>query len=347
MIFQELKKSAELSINELIQDWKSSDFNQFYEKLLSLHRSFLSTIEPQGLKTNDFTNAHNQFTKQVKGLVAKTDIGSLYVSIHNLKEILTGENGHHPLIEDLSSELRVYLESVWEVLNQISRFPSNFSLVLELIKTANKIEKTFSYFDKCVTFLNATNKLLSKSLHKSEQEEEVIFVFSAEIITLNEFIDKLDALKQIYSEICLIFQIEESNHSLKVGRIESGSLLAKIFGESKVIEFMIWFAKESVKYLHRTYTSEGKMGKLSANVDQLNEQIGLYEKLNAILGKERMSALQHEQAEALQKSAAIITKKYQKLLERETKININNEVLEVQYENPVLSIEGDKKQIAD
>ncbi len=345
MIYPELRETAELSIVKLLQDWKSSDFIQFYGNLLTQHKIFLTTIERDGIKPNEFTSAHNKFNKQVKVLVTSTDIGSLYVSIHNLKKALSGDSGRHPLIENFSSELISHLDQVWQVLNSISKLPSNFDLVLKLIRLAYKIEKTFDYFDRCLIFLDITGKLLSNSTPKSEGDDEVIFIFSAEIITLSDFIDKLNTLKQIYTEACLLFEVEEAHHSLKVGKIESGSLFAKLFGESKVIEFIIWFAKESIKFLHRNYTTEGKRGKLAVNVEQLNEQIGLYEKLNNVLGDKRMAVLQNEQSETLQKSAILLSKQYQKLLERETKIHINNESLEVQSKKGILFLEGGPKQI--
>lgn len=94
-----------------------------------------------------------------------------------------------------------------------------------------------------------------------------------------QFAEKLKALQRIYSELCLLLAVSESEHPLRIGKIESGSLWAKVFGEPRVLKLIGDFLEASVQYLHRNYTAEGKIGAVPSKIQSLDAVLELSRRL--------------------------------------------------------------------
>ena len=79
----------------------------------------------------------------------------------------------------------------------------------------------------------------------------------------------------MYTEAAVLFRVNETEQPIRIGRIESGSLLAEVVGNTVVIGLIAKALAEGTKYLHRTYTDEGRIGQIPKNVRSMEALFGL------------------------------------------------------------------------
>lgn len=137
--------------------------------------------------------------------------------------------------------------------------------------------------------------------------------------TYQEFVDKLQSLQELYSEICLLFNVSENDYPLRIVKMESGSLFVKIFGESKVIATILSWIEETTKYFHRNYTKEGKISAIPRDLTAIEKVLEVTQKL------EEVGIDVGEAKDKLQKSSIVVADKLNKLLAGEADISINQE----------------------
>lgn len=154
-------------------------------------------------------------------------------------------------------------------------------------------------------------------------EETQLSLVLYEADTLPGFFEKLEALQHLYSELCMLLNVSESEHPLRVGKIESGSLWVKVFGDTKVIQLIASLIEATVGYLHRQFTTEGKIGAVPKKLEALDAAIQVSSKLDA-LGVDTSEMNDH-----LRKSGVSISKNLATLLEDQPKVSINDRLFAV------------------
>ncbi|MGO4390535.1 hypothetical protein AB4Z46_04175 [Variovorax sp. M-6] len=140
---------------------------------------------------------------------------------------------------------------------------------------------------------------------------------------LTDFAQRLLALQSLYSELCMLLSISEVEHPLRISKIESGSLWAKVFGESKVIGMMASFVEQTASWLYRNYTNEGKLAAIPRKVETIDALLGLTTRLNAA-GFDTESMQEH-----IEKSAVAISKDLAILLEGQPSVTVNEKTISV------------------
>jgi hypothetical protein len=136
-------------------------------------------------------------------------------------------------------------------------------------------------------------------------------------LNLSEFAHRLLAIQTIYSELCMLLSVSESTHPLRIAKIESGSLWAKVFGESRVIDMMASFVERSASWLYRSYTAEGKIDSIPRKVDAIDSLLGLTERL------EKVGINTSNMKEHIEKSAVAISKSLADILDGQSSITVN------------------------
>ena len=327
MIFDTLKHETEMAIDELLTLWDKGEFKVFYDSIYGQHKAYLNQSSQANMTEKDVVNWRGAFLGRIQRIVEAANIGRIFVSIHATQEALDKAKERSPLLAYGAAETRGRLDEIWNTLNGLAKRPQNQQLILQLMDQFEKINIEFRYYEYCKRFLDGTATALQSGMEKMDNEASLSIGFSAPIETLAQFNYKLNSLVVIYAEACLIFGINDRNHPLRIVKAESGSLWSKVFGESKVVEFIIWFLKNSVRYLHRNFTQEGKIKKIPQDIKTLQEEFSLHEKLQELLPGDRYKELIEKQAECLAKSAALLAKHTQNLIEREASVKINDEVI--------------------
>ena len=139
---------------------------------------------------------------------------------------------------------------------------------------------------------------------------------------LSQLLEKLFSLDCIYSNLCKIADPQVEN-SLEIINIESGSLWARFFGESRIVTLMIDLIRAAVAFFHRNYTREGKRRSLPESAEAIYAVIELERRL-AELGF-NTSEMRHN----IENASASISKNLNTLLQDEPFINLNGEIYPV------------------
>ena len=163
-----------------------------------------------------------------------------------------------------------------------------------------------------------------KLLESVVGEEDVISAADAplelwlpENYDLGDFARRLQALQSLYSELCMLFSVSESQHPLRISKIESGSLWARLIGDASVIALMIAFVKGGASWIYRNYTTEGKIEAIPRGVQAIDNLLGLTKRM-------KEAGLDTSQAEAhIGKSAVAISQNLSVLLSGQKSVTIN------------------------
>lgn len=142
-------------------------------------------------------------------------------------------------------------------------------------------------------------------------------------LDLADFARRLSALQSIYSELCMLLSISENDHPLRVSKIESGSLWAKVFGESRVVGLMVSFVEQTASWMYRTYTREGKLASVPRKVEAIDLLLGLTQRLNEA-GLDTAEMHSH-----IEKSAVAISKDLATLLDGQASVTVNEQTISV------------------
>jgi hypothetical protein len=92
---------------------------------------------------------------------------------------------------------------------------------------------------------------------------------------------KLHALAEMYSDFCALVGISPKDEPMHLMRLETGSLWAKLFGNSKVIDLMLWSIKSGAGYVHRTFMAEGRIATIPQDPEVIESILVLRTRLEA------------------------------------------------------------------
>lgn len=189
------------------------------------------------------------------------------------------------------------------------------ALMLEASKLNRTLETTFELLRYVNSAIDAHD-----ARHADEDQLSIIFYQSD---NLTGFITRLSSLQELYSELCMLLQVSEATHPLRVGKLESGSLWVKVFGDTKVIQLVASLIESTVGYLHRRFTTEGKIGAVPKKLEALDGVIQLSAKLTA-LGVDTSEMNEH-----LRKSGVTVARSLATLLEDQPRVTLNDRLFTV------------------
>lgn len=165
-------------------------------------------------------------------------------------------------------------------------------------------------------------------------ESSTLSVYMPAELNFGEFIERLNAVEKIYSELCQLLNVSEAQEPLKIAKVESGSLWAKVFGNSKVISLMDDFIRASAKFMHRNYTKEGKTSSVSSKLETLNQVLEFSDKLKAA-GLDVT-----EMRDSLAKSGHEVAKQLNCLLSNHPFVTVNDDQLPLVNRNDIPQLEN-------
>ncbi|TQK10167.1 hypothetical protein [Herbaspirillum sp. SJZ107] len=189
--------------------------------------------------------------------------------------------------------------------------------LMPLIEHANKF---IEYLDLFYEYVEMTDAMLTSN-EEAAEDAGTFELYMPATLTFEDFVSRLKSIKEIYDELCLLLNVSPSAHPLRIAKVESGSLWASLFGDSKVTALMNDFIRGGANYLKRNYTTEGKLAAIPGTVKTMDEVLGYTKKL-----KEAGVDVSDTEAE-LAKGALLIAKNMNNLLARQASVVVSGELI--------------------
>lgn len=140
------------------------------------------------------------------------------------------------------------------------------------------------------------------------------------VVSLSDFAEKLTTLDTLYAELCYVLNISAETHPIRVAKIESGSLLTRLLGDTRVVGLMLALIEGSVKYFHRSYTAEGKITAIPKRIESLDAILNFSNRLK------ESGVDVSDLNETLAKSAVSITNSLNALVSDQPVVEINDQI---------------------
>jgi len=221
--------------------------------------------------------------------------------------------------------------------NELDDFSKKYEKFLEshtladIFMLVQSAEKFKAHIDTFVYMLEFYLQITRTDLEKPNDEWEYLSIVLSSSMTVSEFRIKLEAMEKIYSELLELTDLSLIDYPLKIVKIESGSLFAKVMGNKRVIGLMVNFISSSITYLYRNYTNEGQLRELPRKYKAIEEAINFKECM------EKAGYNTEGLDEQIHKSALEVSKQLTQLISNESEIVMNDEIY--------LGTEKDKKLI--
>lgn len=346
MLFDEVKRHSEAIINELLRRWQSSQLKKMYEAGDNLRTGFQRDFLGADVKESQLLQLKKQYTNRIADTIHQFDLGHVYVELNELKGFLKSESVKDSLVGPTSNALTTAIDALWKTLHQVGQAPNSSAVMAKFFHDCETLREGLEYLSYCSKFLAQAEGLMRKPLKPANDESSLMFSLTVELAELPQFNERLDALEEMYEAVCIVFSVDVNEHPLKLLRVESGSLWGDFFGESKVVEFIIWFLKASIRYLHRNFTREGKLAAIPRQLETLEKQMHVCGKLKELLGSKRYEALTAEVDGQLARQMVKIASSTTHLLAGETRLNIDGERIEMKPDDAKLYLLESKKRLS-
>lgn len=272
--------------------------------------------------------ALNQYASQIHALFAQTrhttsaiNNRQFFKAFEHFQRIIAQLQQSQASTTKLVSSLNAEIEEFTSVYDAFLSSQSGESAV-PLILTAKTLHaKIETLFDT----LQLVEETISNYDVPGNAEAQLTLLLPS-YLDVAEFARRLQAIHDLYSELCMLLSVSQSDHPLRISKIESGSLWAKLFGESKVIGLMVSFLEQTASWIFRSYTSEGKISSVPRKVESIDSLLRLTERLDAAgINTSEMKA-------HIEKSAVIISKSLSDILDGQSSVTVNDETISVSSE---------------
>ncbi len=270
-----------------------------------------ANISSEGLLSQEMHSEVRSDTARVLQLLKQHKVRVILSAIDQLRDKIAATTrilGSESLLSTLHSAL-AHFEAEYDQLITTHTLAQAQSCAF----SARELERSWR---QAREFASATAEVLAKG-HTPALDEADLTLLLFRHLDVSSFIAKLAALAALYEELCGLFDVALSSHPLRIGKIESGSMWVKVFGEARVIGLMIRLIEEGVHFVHRNFTTEGKLAALPRKVEAVEEALGLRAKLQAAgLGSPELDA-------RIEKSSVLIGQQLTTLLGDEPRVTIN------------------------
>lgn len=161
---------------------------------------------------------------------------------------------------------------------------------------------------------------------KTEEETTELKGVSLQFVgptSVLRFSSRLTAFSSLYSELCQLFKISEQSYELRIVRIESGSQFFEFLGFGKCVELACDLIRNSLGWMYRTYTTEGKLASIPKKAEDMEAVLKLSDRL------EKYGLKPAEMRENVAKAGVELSKQLTELLRGEPVVVVNRERISV------------------
>lgn len=265
-----------------------------------------------GTRNNQLSVIYNRINDSVGAI--KKDYGSRRL----MKEISEIEEKIQFSLRNEFHEVD-YLKSI---LNKIDDFANAYdkyishSIVVnayQLLNASHEFKKSISLFKDSLFFAlkNISND------YECLEGEMAFSITLAYAENPKDFAEKILAINALYDELCFLLNVSQAESPLRIGKIESGSLFTKLFGDTRVVGLLCSFVERGFDYLHRNYTKEGRIASIPKQLEASNSILDYVKEL------EKSGVDVSEAKDSLAKGAAIIADNLNILIKGQSSIEIN------------------------
>lgn len=265
-------------------------------------------------ETRNFDGTINSIMQKIKEIQSRkvfNEINKLEIACDDYSSSASNDIS----LLELKSRLKIFSSEYDEYLNGIS-FEDKRLALLSLIKSASllllSLNTTIDTFKTIISLLSKA----STPTKTGELSGKLSILIESEM-DLERFLNKLNAINVIYVELCTLVGVSYNQYPIAISKIESGSLWAEILGYPKVIALLESIIENSISYMYRTFTREGKIASIPRKVEIIESILDLRKKLKAV-GIDTTELDSH-----LQKASVIIAQEANQLLVGEPKVVIN------------------------
>ena len=324
LVLQELNKFKE-SMNFLLE-WEndySKTIMTILPKILSSRTSTSGNdvhyIIRDGKIISDFDAIMKNFKNNFKFVDTLTIYGSIKQNIGQYKEINNIEKDYIDIFfNETDSLFAVYQD-----------FIQNDNLKEKAVAFGQEVCKYKITFNTCQhTYQNLINLLtINKNMinENSNYKEITIQLLNVEY-NLQEFSEKLNNINEVYTEIGNLL-LKDGNsiefEKLRIVKIESGSLLSDIIGNTAIIGVLALLLTKTIQWAFNKFTTEGKIGRHTELSKCLKEEINLGEEMKKY-GYDISDSKQ-----TIEKTYNAISKNLLNLARSSAKIKVDDEVYSI------------------
>lgn len=319
MLQPTLTRRIEDALGALKQaDGLTQILDSFEDLHINIDKYLLGIAEGGGNKILENANAVHSHIASIPGMTRDLSARKLFREIEILEVRLSAA-----LTEGL--EERQYIT---KFLKQLDEFAEAYNVYVAhqagtngfpLLLVARRLRQSLLGLRGILEYI-AANSSGSVGGHADEAELSLVLL---NVSGLVDFAEKLAALDALYSEICYVLGVSVASQPLRIGKIESGSLWTRLFGDTRAIGLMISLIEGSVRFLHRNYTTEGQFAAIPKKLESLNSILDFSNRLKE--SGVDVSTLQ----DSLAKNAVTITNSLNTLVSGQSAIEVNGQVLSV------------------
>lgn len=312
----------------------SHELLSLVEKTIGVDKSINEHIK-QLAASNDGNVINNkgseirQLVLSLPSVVMQTDAREFFREIEildkKLLDLFEDENGF--------SDFHEIIDSIDQLADCFNKFVKGWPPVVgsELLITARRVDLNLQNFENFLKFL------VAKDHNDTPGEGESEFLLILQTTNdLDDFIARLIAISEIYAELAQILKV--SLQPMRVAKIESGSLLTILIGDTKVVGLFVDILKGAVDFLYRKYTFEGKVGSISSQVDAFDKILEFNKKL------EEAGVNVEESKEQIAKGVHSISQNLTNLLADQSIVSVNENIFSLKNMTNFLSIESDSRR---
>lgn len=283
-----------------------------YEEVVSISHAAISAASDN--KAAPLLAQGRQLIASATADLKKVRPGATFVQLSRLRSALQVPPPDMQFVD--TSRLAAAADSLFESYEHfVARYGAHETV--ELLSTARRFEGAVNAFESQAAGTLAALEPEPNTATPHEARLELVLLSSDDLRIVAA---KLSALCDLHDESAELLGVSTVEHPLRVATLEYGSLWVRVFGETRVIEFITGLIERAVSYFHRNFTNEGKLASLPRKIEALDDVLELCGRLkDAGLDTSLMDA-------NVAKSGIAISQQLAILLAGEAKLEVNGQV---------------------
>jgi hypothetical protein len=257
--------------------------------------------------------------------------GSIFPEIADLCRALPGYSdivspGAETPIEKLQASLVAFRDRLESVLQHHQR-----SEFVKLLFHAHELAESISALATCKAIIDS-NLLPTTPKEEDRQNLSIKLFYSIEYA---ETVTKLKLLGDIYEELLRLGGISTVDATLRISKLESGSLWAVLSGDSKIMDLMADLIKSTGKAIYERFTNQG----ITWGVRTMGELFELRERY-------RQAGIDTTVVDAeFEDASVLLVRKTAALFRGEPRVEINDEEISIAPTVRVSYVEESRRQL--
>jgi hypothetical protein len=280
------------------------------QDLLSLYGDVAAFDGGQPAYLGQVNQELSRVVSEVQGFSSR----EFFESAYKVNSIFNQAADEVPVLGPIAGKVLYELDALQNAFDSFTQKHSTDRALKVVFKAHSFVQAIDSYVEYTELIGNSF-----RSDHATPEQAGTLELYMPAELNFEEFIERLNSIKTIYQELAQIVGVSISDEPLKILKVESGSLWASLFGNSKIMALMDDLLRSAARYMHRNFTREGKIEALPTSLKGMNEILDFTKRLeeNGV----DVTAI-HDQ---LVKGTFLVAKEMNVLLENQSSVTINGE----------------------